>query len=73
MADLGKLRVNFAHFHRWVARSAVSGFETSSIPYWWGWKSSAPDHLRVEGGTLGDADRLDVVSQSIRLEMVNHA
>lgn len=26
-----------------------------------------------EGGTLGDADRLNVVSQSIRLEVVNYA
>lgn len=29
--------------------------------------------IEGEGGTLGEVDRLDVISQSIRLRMVNYA
>lgn len=48
MSDLGELKVRFHPFPETGSSLAVSGFEASSIPYWWGWKSSVMDRLRVK-------------------------
>jgi len=53
----------------------VSGFGLRSVihPVLVGLGELCVGSFEGEGSTLGDADRLDVVSQSIRLKMVNYA